>query len=92
MKPIFESEIYRTNYKNRILKNTNTSLRLKAREAVKLFIKDKTLKKLADHELKRGMKRLRSFSITREYRIVYVELDDKILFLDIGTHADVYKN
>lgn len=47
---------------------------------------------LRDHQLKGSRKAYRAFSITGDIRVVYVmEDDDRAIFIDIGTHNQVYK-
>jgi mRNA-degrading endonuclease YafQ of YafQ-DinJ toxin-antitoxin module len=45
---------------------------------------------LKDHPLTGGLEGRCTFSITADIRVIYVELEDKIIFLDIGTHNQVY--
>ena len=33
----------------------------------------------------------RAFSINEEYRVVYLEKTDEYIFLNVGTHAQVYR-
>ena len=44
-----------------------------------------------DHALTDGLEGKRAFSITGEIRVIYVELEGCIVFLDIGTHNQVYR-
>jgi addiction module RelE/StbE family toxin len=46
---------------------------------------------LDDHALKGKMKGKRAFSITDDVRVIYVESDNVFVFLDIGSHNQVYK-
>ena len=34
----------------------------------------------------------RAFSITADIRVIYIETDDAIIFVDFGSHAQVYGN
>jgi addiction module RelE/StbE family toxin len=43
-----------------------------------------------DHMLTGDLQSRRAFSITGAIRIVYVESEDKIIFLDVGSHNQVY--
>lgn len=45
---------------------------------------------LDDHALEGRMAGKRAFSITGDVRVVYEETSDYIIFLDVGTHAQVY--
>lgn len=44
-----------------------------------------------DHELEESMKDRRAFWINNEYRVVYRIKGDEVIFVDIGTHEQVYK-
>jgi mRNA-degrading endonuclease YafQ of YafQ-DinJ toxin-antitoxin module len=57
-------------------------------ESVETFVLDPTLVK--DHALQNVMQGKRAFSINEEYRVVYLETDDEYVFLDVGTHEQVY--
>jgi len=46
---------------------------------------------LHDHALTGKLAGKRAFSIAGDIRVIYVEFDDFIVFLDIGTHNQVYK-
>lgn len=60
-------------------------------ERLKLFINNPGNPILKDHRLKGEKSDLRAFSITGDIRIVYKKItDDHLLFLDIGTHNQVY--
>ena len=57
-----------------------------------LFLSDPQHILLKNHALTGDMKGLRAFSITGDIRVIYRLLDKKIIeFLDIGTHAQVYR-
>jgi addiction module RelE/StbE family toxin len=66
----------------------------KLKETIKLrlnlFMEDKSNFLLKDHALIGEMKDLRSFSVTGDIRIIYVEYQDLIVLVDIGTHNQVY--
>lgn len=46
---------------------------------------------LNDHPLTGSMAGKRSFSVANDLRVIYEETEDSYVFLDIGTHAQVYK-
>jgi len=46
---------------------------------------------LHDHALTGKLAGKRAFSVTGEIRAIYVEVEDAIVLLDIGTHNQVYK-
>lgn len=55
-----------------------------------MFIAGQRGAPLNDHGLTGDLQGRRSFSITGDIRVFYVEFEDKIIFLDIGTHNQVY--
>ncbi len=55
-----------------------------------MFIEGKRGIPLNDHPLAGDMQGRRAFSITGDIRAVYIELEDKIIFIDIGSHNQVY--
>lgn len=60
-------------------------------ERLKLFLELPQNPILKDHPLKGKRSEWRAFSITGDIRIVYVPMSKNyILFLDIGTHNQVY--
>ena len=60
-------------------------------EAVQQFLDDSSIPELRDHELQYSMKKLRSFSVTEDVRIIYLPTKNGAIFLDIGTHEEVYQ-
>jgi len=75
-------------YRKRILHNVSLDKRFK--ERLKLFIENSPSPILKDHLLKGRKLGYRAFSITGDIRVVYEEVDDGVLLLDIGTHNQVY--
>jgi addiction module RelE/StbE family toxin len=55
-----------------------------------MFMEGRLGTPLNDHALTGDMQGRRAFSITGDIRVVYIELQDKIIFIDIGTHNQVY--
>lgn len=45
---------------------------------------------LYDHALTGSRKGQRAFSVSNDLRIIYVETDEAIVFVDIGSHNQVY--
>jgi addiction module RelE/StbE family toxin len=43
-----------------------------------------------DHELQEPMQDKRAFWVNNDYRVVYRVKEDDILFVDIGTHEQMY--
>ena len=55
-----------------------------------LFLKGVRGYPLYDHQLVGGMAGLRAFSVTGDIRVIYEQREGTLLFLAIGTHAQVY--
>jgi addiction module RelE/StbE family toxin len=79
---------YRTHFRKRI---TSHILQKRYRERLEFFINNPTHPLLHDHQLKGDMKNYRAFSIAGDIRVVYfLEDTDHAIFIDIGTHNQVY--
>ncbi len=46
---------------------------------------------VGDHPLEEPLKDKRAFWMNNDYRVVYQVREDNILFVDIGTHEQVYQ-
>lgn len=76
-------------YKKRI--SFDSSLKKRFTERVKLFKIDQRHPLLDDHQLKGEKKQYRSFSIAGDLRVIYYQIsDEEVLFVDIGSHNQVY--
>jgi addiction module RelE/StbE family toxin len=56
-----------------------------------LFIKGVNDYPIYDHPLSGKLAGKRSFSVAGDIRVVYKVVDDTCIFVDIGTHNQVYK-
>lgn len=68
----------------------NTPVEDKIKERIDMFLNDRSNPLLKDHPLKGEMGKYRSFSISGDIRIIYFEEKNKIVFLDVGKHTQVY--
>ena len=59
-------------------------------QKVLLFSQDPNSRSLAMHKLKGSLKDVWSFSIESDLRIIVDRKDDKVIFVDIGSHDEVY--
>ncbi|OGG36553.1 hypothetical protein A3J20_06125, partial [Candidatus Gottesmanbacteria bacterium RIFCSPLOWO2_02_FULL_42_29] len=83
------SRTFRRNFEKRIKNHRSLKERFETR--IKQFIRNPRHPLLRDHALIGTKKDLRSFSITGDIRIIYFkEVTGKIVFLDIGTHNQIY--
>lgn len=80
---------FKKSYKKRIAKNPQ--LLKKTEERISLFKNDPTNPILKDHKLSGIKNSFRAFSITGDFRIVYMQVSKcHVILLDIGTHNQVY--
>jgi len=80
---------FEKSYKNRVA--SNKKLVYQTEERIALFQSNHKNPILRDHPLTGAKRRLRAFSITGDIRIVYLPISkDEVIFLDIGSHNQVY--
>jgi len=80
---------FRKSYRKRIKNNSKLVTKTKGR--IKLFRDNSSNPALKDHTLKGSNNNIRAFSITGDFRIIYKRVSkDHVLFLDIGSHNQVY--
>lgn len=74
-------------------KKLSQNLKDKTQKAINKFSANPLDITLKNHKLIGGLKHLRAFSVTGDLRIIFEENNNYILviFLDIGTHNQVYK-
>ena len=60
------------------------------KERLLLFMTGELGYPLHDHALTGKLADKRAFSVAGDIRVIYVELEDAIVLLDIGTHNQVY--
>ncbi|MBI2196079.1 type II toxin-antitoxin system mRNA interferase toxin, RelE/StbE family [Candidatus Daviesbacteria bacterium] len=58
---------------------------------LELFQQNPKLKSLRLHKITREIKNSWSMSITKSFRIIYIETDEEYFFYKIGTHDEVYR-
>ena len=86
---IQKNKNFKKAFKTRI--KNNSKLVKKAKERVSLFVKNPRNPILKDHQLTGDKKEFRAFWITGDIRIIYFLVSkNEVLFIDIGTHNQVY--
>ncbi len=86
---VLYDRVYLKHFRKRIAPDIR--LRRKFDERVVFFVQNPQHPLLHDHALKGEKEGYRAFSITGDIRIVYRLIDERtVLFLDIGTHNQVY--
>ena len=76
------------NFKKRF--GSNQKIKKQYKERLRLFINNPQHPFLHDHALKRENVMLRVFSISGDVRVIYIRIGKRIIFLDIGTHNQIY--
>ncbi len=89
MKSVEYHSHFLKSYKKRIHPNPQLTKQFAAR--LELFFTNRQNRILKDHPLSGRLAGKRAFSISGDIRVIYKELDDVILLLDVGTHNQVYK-
>lgn len=54
------------------------------------FLRDKFDQTLNNHSVERAFPYCRSINITGDYRAIFKDCDDSVVFLNIGTHSELY--
>lgn len=88
MKPIRLSKYFEKSYKKRIAPIENMRDAYIVRIAA--FQAGERGQPLNDHALKGKLKGKRAFSIAGDVRVVYEETEEAVIFLDVGSHNQVY--
>lgn len=86
--PLQYTKNFLKNYTRRISPNAKLVKRFK--ERLDLFIKDPANPILKDHKLLGARKNLRSFSVTGDIRVIYLNEGETVYLIDVGIHAQVY--
>lgn len=60
-------------------------------ERLKIFKKNKYNPILNNHSLTGKLKGLRSFNVSGDYRAIFEEKTDDIIFMAVGSHSQLYK-
>lgn len=58
---------------------------------LRLFVQDPFHSQLRNHQLTGKLKAFRSINITGDWRAIYSEVGDTIVFELLGTHSQLYK-
>jgi len=90
MKPIRRSRTFDKHFKQRV--SPHDKLVKQFEERLGLFLIGQHDYPLHDHRLSGKLAGRRAFSIAGDMRVIYEELNDAYVFLDIGTHSQVYGN
>ena len=87
-KLIYFDKVFAMHYQKRVLRDKQ--LHELYKQALALFISNPNHPQLHVHSLKGSMSTKKAFSVDDDCRVIFVEDEDKFLFLDIGSHNEVY--
>jgi len=59
-------------------------------ERLEVFFNDKFNNILNNHSVDKTYPNCKSINISGDYRAIFIEHDDSVIFLTIGTHSDLY--
>ncbi len=82
--------IQRSSRFKRSFKKLSLSTQKKIVKKIRIFIQDPFHPQLKTHKLKPREKQYYAFSIEYDLRVVFRFKDESVIFLDIGTHDEVY--
>lgn len=89
MKRIEFSRQFEKMYKKRIVRNVK--LRAQFKDRYRMFVAGERGYPLNDHALTGNLLGRRAWSVANDLRVIYRETEDAIIFLDIGSHSQVYR-
>lgn len=72
-------------------KKLDLFVREKIKDRIKLFSENKFHTLLNNHSVNPTYDTGRSINITGDYRAIYVEHEGVVVFIEIGTHSELYK-
>jgi len=58
--------------------------------ALKIFLHDRFDKRLNNHSVDRVFPDCRSINVTGDYRAIFYDSQEVIVFITVGTHSDLY--
>lgn len=88
MKELFRTKQFEKYYKKRISVNRQLDKQFEAR--LLLFLQGQRGYPLDDHALKGKLNGKRAFSVANDIRVIYEETEQAYIFIDIGSHSQVY--
>ncbi len=73
------------------LKKAPKKIKIVFKERIKIFLKNKYDLILNNHNLHGQIKKYKSINITGDWRAVFEEKNNKIYFVLLGTHSQLYR-
>lgn len=81
--------VFHRNFKKKYQKLPQ-DIQKKFDSALYIFLRNKFDKKLNNHSVDRIFPDCRSINVTGDYRAIFHENSEVVVFITIGTHADLY--
>ena len=80
---------FHTTFKKK-LKKIPPKIQERFYERLELFVQDKFAKVLNNHSVDRAYQNCRSINLNGDYRAIFEDHGETIIFINIGTHASLY--
>jgi addiction module RelE/StbE family toxin len=80
---------FHKNFKKK-LKKISPKIQNKFYKRLQIFIKDKNNKILHNHSVDKTFTDCRSINVTGDYRAIFKEDGNTIVFANVGTHSELY--
>lgn len=81
--------VYHNNFKKKF-KKLPGKVQKRFEERLEVFIKDKFNQILNNHAVERAFPNCRSINVTGDYRVIFQDQGDLVIFIAIGTHSELY--
>ena len=72
------------------LKRIPLEIKIAFRETLEIFLEDQYHLSLRNHILSEEYAGIRSINVTEDWRALYREETERIIFIDFGTHEELY--
>ena len=72
------------------LKKAPLDIKIAFKDSLEIFLEDKNHISLRNHALMEPYAGIRSIDITGDWRALYREEIERIIFVELGTHAELY--
>lgn len=76
-------------FKNKLDK-VSLEIKVAFRDSLETFIEDNSHKTLRNHLLSKEYAGIRSIDVTGDWRALYREEAERIIFVELGTHQELY--
>ncbi|MBI2645005.1 type II toxin-antitoxin system mRNA interferase toxin, RelE/StbE family [Candidatus Uhrbacteria bacterium] len=80
---------FHTTFKKK-LKKISSKIQERFYEQLELFVQDKFNSVLNNHSVDRAYKNCRSINVSGDYRAIFENYGETIIFITIGTHSSLY--